>query len=116
MEFCHLVLDLVVALVCEHSYYVSTLLHVTLGGDYRGGNGKTLFPQLVQPRRLWRKRLNVHKSRFKEHTVMAKSVKHYLPSGKEYKGAVHKMNGQVHTGAKHSPSSKVLKHTKPKKK
>ena len=41
MEFCHLVLDLVVALVCEHSYYVSTLLHVTLGGDYRGGRVKT---------------------------------------------------------------------------
>jgi hypothetical protein len=47
---------------------------------------------------------------------MAKGVKHYLPNGKEYKGAVHKMNGQVHTGAKHSPLSKVLKHTKPKKK
>ena len=41
---------------------------------------------------------------------------HRMPNGKEYKGAVHKMNGQVHTGAKHSPSSKVLKHTKPKKK
>lgn len=46
---------------------------------------------------------------------MAKSSKHYLPSGKEYKGATHKMNGQVHTGAKHTASSKVLKHTKPKK-
>lgn len=47
---------------------------------------------------------------------MAKGSKHYLPSGKEYKGPTHRMNGQVHTGAKHSASSKVLKHTKPKKK
>lgn len=47
---------------------------------------------------------------------MAKGVKHYLPSGKEYKGAVHKTNGKPMTGAKHSASSKVLKHTKPKKK
>jgi hypothetical protein len=28
---------------------------------------------------------------------------------------VHKMNGQIHTGAKHSASSKVVKHTKPAK-
>jgi hypothetical protein len=47
---------------------------------------------------------------------MAKGVKHYLPNGKVYKGPTHKMNGQLHTGAKHSASSKVLKHTKPKKK
>ncbi len=47
---------------------------------------------------------------------MPKAAKHYLPSGKEYKGATHKMNGQVHTGAKHSASSKVLKHSKPRKK
>jgi hypothetical protein len=47
---------------------------------------------------------------------MAKGVKHYLPNGKVHKGPTHKMNGQLHTGAKHSASSKVLKHTKPKKK
>jgi len=46
---------------------------------------------------------------------MPKTSKHYLKSGKEYIGAVHKMNGQVHTGAKHTASSKVLTHTKPKK-
>jgi len=45
---------------------------------------------------------------------MAASSKHYLPSGKEYKGAVHKMAGKPHTGAKHTASSKVLKHAKPK--
>jgi hypothetical protein len=45
---------------------------------------------------------------------MAKSSKHYLANGKEYMGATHKMDGQVHTGAKHSDSSKVLKHSKPK--
>ena len=47
---------------------------------------------------------------------MSKSSKHYLPNGKEYTGATHKMNGQVHTGATHSASSKVLKHSAPKKK
>lgn len=47
---------------------------------------------------------------------MTKSSKHYLSSGKEYKGATHRMNGQVHTGAKHTNSSKVLTHSKPKKK
>jgi hypothetical protein len=47
---------------------------------------------------------------------MARTSKHYLPNGKEYRGATHKMNGQVHTGATHTASSKVLKHTKEKKK
>jgi hypothetical protein len=46
---------------------------------------------------------------------MVKKVKHYLKSGKEYKGPTHKMDGQVHTGAKHTASSKVLVHKKPKK-
>jgi hypothetical protein len=47
---------------------------------------------------------------------MAKSSKHYLANGKEYKGAFHKMDGKPMTGAKHTASSKVLKHTQPKKK
>lgn len=47
---------------------------------------------------------------------MSAASKHYLKSGKLYTGAVHKMNGQVHTGATHTASSKVLTHTKPKKK
>lgn len=46
---------------------------------------------------------------------MSASTKHYLKNGKEYKGPVHKMNGQVHTGATHTASSKVLTHKKPKK-
>lgn len=46
---------------------------------------------------------------------MSASSKHYLKNGKEYKGAVHKMNGQIHTGAKHTASSKVVTHKKPKK-
>lgn len=46
---------------------------------------------------------------------MSKTAKHYLKSGKEYKGATHKMGGQVHTGATHTASSKVLTHKKPKK-
>ena len=46
---------------------------------------------------------------------MSKTSKHYLKSGKEYTGAVHKMNGQVHSGAKHTAASKVLTHSKPKK-
>jgi hypothetical protein len=45
---------------------------------------------------------------------MSKTSKHYLPSGKEYTGAVHKMGKQLHTGAKHSAGSKVLTHTPPK--
>ena len=46
---------------------------------------------------------------------MSAGSKHYLKSGKEYKGAVHKMDGQIHTGAKHTASSKVVSHKKPKK-
>ena len=46
---------------------------------------------------------------------MSKTSKHYLKSGKEYKGPIHKMNGQIHTGAKHTNASKVLTHKKPKK-
>ena len=38
-------------------------------------------------------------------------VKHYLKSGKEFKGKYHKMpNGQLHSGATHSKSSKRLYH------
>ena len=47
---------------------------------------------------------------------MSKSAKHYLPNGKEYKGPVHKMGNQLHTGAKHSEKSQKLTHTPPKKK
>lgn len=47
---------------------------------------------------------------------MAKGSKHYLPSGRLYTGATHKMKGKLHSGAKHTASSKVLSHTKPKKK
>lgn len=47
---------------------------------------------------------------------MAKTSKHYLKSGKLYTGPVHKMNGQIHTGATHTTSSKTLTHTKPKTK
>tara|TARA_Y100001970_G_C13912662_1_gene689303 strand:- start:392 stop:562 length:171 start_codon:yes stop_codon:yes gene_type:complete len=42
---------------------------------------------------------------------MGKGVKHYLRSGKEYKGKMHKMaNGMLHTGATHTASSKPLFH------
>ena len=48
---------------------------------------------------------------------MAKDAKHYLPNGKEYKGPTHKMkDGSLHTGVKHTASSKVLSHKKPKRK
>jgi hypothetical protein len=46
---------------------------------------------------------------------MAMNSKHYLPSGKLYKGPVHKMNGQLHSGAKHSDASQVLSHSAGKK-
>jgi hypothetical protein len=38
---------------------------------------------------------------------------YYLPNGKEYKGAVHRMNGQIHTGDKHTKNSKVVTTKKP---
>jgi hypothetical protein len=47
---------------------------------------------------------------------MSKNQTHYLPSGKVYKGETHKTGSVLMTGAKHSPSSKVLSHTPPKKK
>ena len=42
---------------------------------------------------------------------MGMGVKHYLKTGKEFKGKYHKMpNGQLHSGATHSKSSKRLFH------
>jgi hypothetical protein len=43
-------------------------------------------------------------------TITMKGVKHYTEGG-EYKGATHKMNGKVHTGAKHSEASEVVSHS-----
>ena len=39
---------------------------------------------------------------------MAKGVKHYFKNGKEHNGPIHKTNGQVMSGAKHTASSKPL--------
>mgnify|MGYP003119441339 CR=1 FL=1 len=36
-------------------------------------------------------------------------MKHFTKDG-EYKGETHKMDGKIHTGAKHSESSKVVSH------
>lgn len=47
---------------------------------------------------------------------MSASQKHYLPNGKEYKGATHKSGSILMTGAKHTASSQKLTHTKPKAK
>jgi hypothetical protein len=47
---------------------------------------------------------------------MSKSATHYLPDGKVYKGETHKSGSTLMTGAKHTPSSKVLTHTPPKPK
>jgi len=41
---------------------------------------------------------------------MGAGTKHYFKTGQEYKGSVHRMNGQIHTGAKHSKSSKQVVH------
>ena len=42
---------------------------------------------------------------------MGMGVKHYLKTGKEFKGQYHKMpNGQLHSGKTHSKSSKRLFH------
>ena len=45
-----------------------------------------------------------------------KGVKHYLPSGTEFKGATHKMPSGLFTGKEHSKSSKKLVHAKDVKK
>lgn len=48
---------------------------------------------------------------------MSKTAKHYLPSGKEYKGPTHKMaGGSLHSGATHTSKSQKLSHTAPKSK
>ena len=39
---------------------------------------------------------------------------HYLPNGKLYTGATHKVGKVLMTGEKHTKGSKVLTHTKPK--
>jgi len=41
---------------------------------------------------------------------MAKNMKHYFKSGKEYKGATHKTNGNIMSGATHTASSRNLVH------
>lgn len=42
-----------------------------------------------------------------------KGVKHYLKNGTEWKGSTHKMdNGKLHTGKKHTKTSKPLVHFK----
>ncbi len=46
---------------------------------------------------------------------MSKNQTHYTPDGKLYKGGTHKVGGTLMTGAKHTPTSKVLTHTPPKK-
>lgn len=46
---------------------------------------------------------------------MSKTKPHYLPNGKLYKGETHKVGTKLMTGAKHTPTSKPLTHTKAKK-
>lgn len=46
---------------------------------------------------------------------MGKMSTHYLPTGKVYKGEVHKTKGVLMTGAKHTDKSQKLTHTPPKK-
>ncbi len=42
---------------------------------------------------------------------MAKGVAHYFRDGTRYKGGSHKMpNGELHTGSRHTASSKRLFH------
>jgi hypothetical protein len=42
---------------------------------------------------------------------MGANMKHYTKDG-EYKGETHKMNGKIHTGAKHGETSEVVSHKK----
>ena len=43
---------------------------------------------------------------------MGANTLHYFKNGKKYRGGVHKMNGQIHTGTRHSASSKQVVHFK----
>ena len=43
---------------------------------------------------------------------MAANVMHYFKNGTKYSGKTHKMNGQIHSGATHSKSSKQVFHYK----
>ena len=43
---------------------------------------------------------------------MGANTLHYFKDGKKYRGGVHKMNGQIHTGTRHSASSKQVVHIK----
>jgi hypothetical protein len=44
---------------------------------------------------------------------MAKGVQHYYKDGRKFNGETHKMpDGSVHTGKKHTKSSKVVVHLK----
>jgi hypothetical protein len=48
---------------------------------------------------------------------MAVGSKHYLPNGREHKGPMHKnAAGKPMSGAKHTSSSKLLVHKKPRAK
>ena len=45
--------------------------------------------------------------------IMAKGVKHYFSDGTEFKGKTHKMpNGDLHSNASHTKTSKKLFHVK----
>ena len=46
---------------------------------------------------------------------MSKIATHYLPDGKVYKGATHKMGSVLMSGAKHTQASQALTHTPAKK-
>ena len=49
----------------------------------------------------------------KKVNVVGAKTKHYFKTGKEFKGAVHKMpNGSIHTGKTHSKTSKPVVHFK----
>lgn len=43
---------------------------------------------------------------------MAKGEKHYFKSGREHKGATHKTDGKLMSGAKHTAASQPLVHRK----
>ncbi len=41
---------------------------------------------------------------------MAKNARHFFRDGREHKGATHRMNGELHSGKKHTAASQVLVH------
>ena len=73
------------------------------------------FPTFFSHQDLRDQEREIDSSFKKDQIIMAKNQKHFLPDGREHKGATHKdKEGKLMSGKTHTKSSKYLKHTRPK--